>query len=107
MDSTLPQPAARPLTAEDICWDLAPGSPWIDPMLVVDAALDALPVIDDDIAATAIVQLVRVVLDLRARTRAYQELVTLGLDKWHGRHLADIRRLHLRELRRQGKGAHR
>jgi hypothetical protein len=105
MSSTLPPPAATLLDADDLQWDLPADGPWPTTDHIVSTAIRALPTIDDPLAAALIGELLHAIVNLRERGRSFQALVTKGLDEWHDRHRADLRRQRLREHRReQGKG---
>ena len=101
---TLPhRHAATPLHAHDLRWELEGGAPWPESSATIDAAIQALPRIDDPLAAALIVELLHTIVQLRERGRSIEHLVSTGLCAWHRRYLADSRRQRLRDERRRDR----
>lgn len=88
------------LEADDIRWDLDGGAPWPESHGIVETAVRAVPVIDDELAAGIILELLATIVNLRERGRSIEQFASVGLDELHRRHLTDVRRQRMRDHRR-------
>ena len=62
------RPAVAPLLDTDINWEMAGAAPWPPSDPVLDAAIAALPLLDDSLGAAAVEQLAETLVDLRAKS---------------------------------------
>jgi hypothetical protein len=80
------------VTAADIQWRLAGPSPWPSTQPVLGLAVEALPVVTDNLAADLVEQLALAFTDLQSELRAGRAVVAASLALAHSQHL-EIRRL--------------
>lgn len=69
-------PVTREQTAGDIRWTLDGASPWPASRPVVTLALDALPIVEDDLARDVITRMATTIADLGAELRAVREVLS-------------------------------
>ena len=93
----------RTLAADEIPWSLEGGGPWPTTDAIVALAIRTLPDIDDAGTAALIRELLYAIVTIRERGRSLQRLVAVGLDEWHERDRAHLRRLRMREARRAAR----
>jgi hypothetical protein len=103
-------PLARELADDDIRWKLSMMSCWPSAAPVVALAIEALPAIEDDLAARLVERLALTVVDLLEELRATRALLSGALTQLHQHELliGQLRRdqIELREARRaKGKSA--
>ena len=71
-------PLVRELGVHDICWELAPA-PWPKSPPVLELSLDALGIIEDDLARAVIAQLATTIVDQIEELAAVRSVLSASL----------------------------
>lgn len=97
-------PVTRELSGGEIGWELAPGSPWPPASPVLALAIEALPAVEDDLAARLTERMALTIADLADELRAVRAVLSASMTQAYEQQLV-IDRLHRQivEMREAGR----
>lgn len=102
--TTAHPPVARELAADEISWNLSTASSWPSAAPVVALAIEALPAIEDVIAARLIERMALTIVDLTDELRSVRSVLTTSMTRAYEQQLV-LDRLHRQvvEMREAGR----